>query len=227
VRRDMAKKQPGLVFILLGEAYYANNEFTRAIQAFDAAAQTTNLDPDVLRQARFQKGWALFREMAFDAAQPIFESLVREQPTGSFSAEALFWNADSYFNLGNYQQAATQFQRFIDQHPRHELIGAARYSLGWSYFKMGEYERAVPPLQAFLRDYKPPPIALYPYDVDTNLRIGDAYFALREYGPAIDAYRKVTGARQGGDYALYQIGISYNRAQQTYEAVNTFRQLVD
>src|SRR5690606_20400190 len=109
IRRNMATKQPGLVFILLGEAYYANNEFTRAIQAFDAAAETTNLDPDIKRQARFQKGWALFREMAFEEAQPIFEALVREQPTGTYAAEALFWNADAQFNLKRYQQSATLF----------------------------------------------------------------------------------------------------------------------
>ncbi len=227
IRRNMATNQPGLVFILLGESYYANNEFTRAIQAFDAAAATTNLDPDIKRQARFQKGWALFREMAYEDAQPIFEALVREQPTGVYSAEALFWNADSYFNLKRYQQAATLFQRFIDQHPRHELIGAARYSLGWSFFQMGEFDKAIPPLQAFLRDYKPPPIAMFPYDVDTNLRIGDAYFATRDYGQAIDAYNKVTSSQLGGDYAQYQIGMAYDRASQPFEAVSAFRKLID
>lgn len=227
IRRNMATKQPGLVFILLGEAYYANNEFTRAIQAFDAAAETTNLDPDIKRQARFQKGWALFREMAFEEAQPIFEALVREQPTGTYAAEALFWNADAQFNLKRYQQSATLFQRFIDQHPNHELIGAARYSLGWSYFQMGEFERAIPPLQSFLRDYKPPPIAMFPYDVDTNLRIGDAYFATRNYALAIDAYGKVTSSQLGGDYAQYQIGMAYDRASQPFEAVNAFRKVVD
>jgi TolA-binding protein len=92
---------------------------------------------------------------------------------------------------------------------------------------LGDYERAVPPLQAFLRDYKPPPVALFPYDVDTNLRIGDAYFAMRQYGPAIDAYNKVTTSRLGGDYAMYQIAMAYDRAQQPYEAVNSFRNLID
>src|SRR5690606_16630619 len=79
----------------------------------------------------------------------------------------------------------------------------------------------------FLRDYKPPPVALFPYDVDTNLRIGDAYFAMRQYGPAIDAYSKVTTSRLGGDYAMYQIAMAYDRAQQPYEAVNSFRNLID
>lgn len=227
IRRDLAKNKPGEVFILLGEAYYANNEFTRAIQAFDAAAQSTSLNPDIKRQARFQKGWALFREAAFEDAQPIFEALVREDANGAFSPEAIFWNADSYFNLKKYQSAISWYQRFIDRYPKHELIGAARYSLGWSYFQLGDFERAIPPLQAFLRDYKPPPIALFPYDVDTNLRIGDAYFGLRQYNQAIEAYSKVTNAQLGGDYAQYQIAMAYDRAQQPNEAVAAFRTVIN
>jgi len=227
IRRDLAKNKPGEIFILLGEAYYANNEFTRAIQAFDAAAQSTTLSPDIKRQARFQKGWALFREMAFEDAQPIFEALVRDDPNGTFTPEAIFWNADSYFNLKKYQSAIIWYQRFIDRYPNHELIGAARYSLGWSYFQLGDFERAIAPLQAFLRDYKPPPIALFPYDVDTNLRIGDAYFGLRQYSQAIDAYSKVTNAQLGGDYAQYQIAMAYDRAQQPGDAVEAFRSVIN
>ncbi len=227
IRRDLAKNKPGEVFILLGEAYFANNEFTRAIQAFDAAAQSTSLNPDIKRQARFQKGWALFREAAFEDAQPIFEALVREDANGAFSPEAIFWNADSYFNLKKYQSAISWYQRFIDRYPNHELIGAARYSLGWSYFQLGDFERAIAPLQAFLRDYKPPPIALFPYDVDTNLRIGDAYFGLRQYNQAIEAYSKVTNAQLGGDYAQYQIAMAYDRAQQPNEAVSAFRTVIN
>ena len=226
IRSGMPLKNKGPLFILLGEAYFANNEFTRAIQAYDAAAESTELDPNIKRQARFQKGWTMFREMAYQDAQPIFEALIKEDAKGIYSAEATFWNADTYFNLGKFDRAITQYQSFIKDFPKHELIGAARYSLGWAHFKMGQYDRAIEPFRAFLRDYKPPPVALYPYDADTHLRLGDAFFALRRYDEAIEAYSKVVDSKFGGEYATYQIGLAYSRAEKTGDAIESFRKIV-
>jgi TolA-binding protein len=98
--------------------------------------------------------------------------------------------------------------------------------LGWSYFVTGDYEKAVAPLEAFLNDYNPPPIALFPYDTDTQLRIGDAYYAQGKYREAISFYNKAIGAEPGGDYAMFQVGNSYYRSGRTFEAVTTFRRVL-
>ena len=66
------------------------------------------------------------------------------------------------------------------------MMGAALYSLGWCYFKLGDFESAVTPLETFLDEYEAPPIALFPYDTDTQLRIGDAYYALGQYRKSIE-----------------------------------------
>ena len=182
------------MYSILGESYFANGEYTRASQAFEEAEQVANIDPALRRQARFQKGWILFRNQAYEQAQPIFEAVYAEDPTSELGAEALFWSGDSYYKLEQYSDAAKRFTLFIDNFPDHEMIGAARYSLGWSYFKTGDFERAVGPLEDFINNYNPPPIALYPYDVDTRLRVGDAYYALGDYRNAITFYNKAIGA---------------------------------
>lgn len=226
VRSDEELTRAGKVYTLLGEAYFANKEYTRSMQAFEAADKLTNIDPEVKLQARFQRAWVQYRNQAYDQAQDGFARVYRAAPNTKLGREALFWSADAYYNMEHYGPASAQLEDFLRNNAGHELSGAAQYSLGWSYFKMGEYEKAIPPLETFIENYEPPPIALFPYDTDTRLRLGDAYYATGDYASAIQQYQKAIGAEPGGDYAMFQVANSHYRAEQTYEAVTTFRRFL-
>lgn len=216
----------GKVYTLLGEAYFANKEYSRSLQAFEAAEKATDIDPVVKRQARFQKAWVQYNNQAYKQAQPIFESLNKEFPNTKLGKEALFWSADAYYHMQDFGPASEQFGQFIRQYPDHKLVGPANYSLGWSNFKMGNYSEAIEPFETFMEEYEAPEVALYPYDTDTKLRIGDSYYAISDYSNAIAYYNKAIGAEPGGDYAMFQIGNSYYRSEQNYEAVTTFRKFL-
>lgn len=226
IRNQPELNDPGKVYTMLGEAYYANAEYTRATQAFEEAEKVGNIDPQLKRQARFQKAWILFRNQAYEQAQPVFESVYTEDPSSELGGEALFWSADSYYKMKQYNRAAQRFSIYVENYGETELTGAARYSLGWSYFQMGQFGKAVKPLQEFLDNYNPPPTALFPYDIDTKLRIGDAFYALGEYRDAIENYNKAIGADPGGDYAMFQVANSYYRSGRTFEAVTNFRKML-
>ncbi len=226
VRSDIDLKWEGRVYTRLGQAYFANKEYTRALQAFEAAEDLTDIDPDVKREARFQKAWVQYRNQAYRPAQEIFAELYQEAPNSETGRQALFWNADSYYNMQQYGPASRLFGQYVQKYPDDKLTGAARYSQGWSYFKMGEYREAIEPFRAFLNEYDPPEIALFPYDTDTRLRLGDSYYALSEYDQAIKIYEQSLGDEPGGDYALFQIANSYYRSERTYEAVTTFRRFL-
>ncbi len=223
VRSDVELENPGEIYTMLGEAFFANAEYTRAIQAFEEAEKVADIDPALKRQANFQKAWILYRNQAYEQAQPIFESIYVEVPTSELGSEALFWSADSHYKMNQFSSAAQRFKMFTENYPNAEMMGAALYSLGWSYFQMGQYDKAVGPLADFLENYEAPERALFPYDTDTQLRIGDAYYALGQYRKAIASYQKALGAEPGGDYAMFQIANSYYRAGRTFEAVSNFR----
>ena len=226
VRSDTKLKNEGKVLTLLGQSYFANKEYTRALQAFNAAEDLTDIDPAVKREARFQKAWVQYRNQAYQPAQQIFEQLYQESPNTDVGQQALFWSADSYYNMQQYGPASREFTRFIQDNPESKLLGAARYSLGWSYFKMGDYSSAIQPFRDFLNNYNPPDIALFPYDTDTRLRLADSYYAMSDYDQAIQTYQQSVDDDPGGDYALFQIGNSYYRSERTYEAVTTFRRFL-
>ena len=225
VRSDQTMDRAANVYTLLGEAYFANKEYTRSLQAFDAAEQLTDVADSVKHRAQFQKAWVQYNNQAYRQAQPLFEQ-VYSRAEGDLAAEALFWSADAYYGYEHYGPASSQFRQFLEITGDHKLTGAARYSLGWSYFKMGEYQKAIRPFKDFLIDYDPPPMSMFPYDTDTRLRIGDAYFAISEYDSARTYYEMEIGAEPGGDYAMFQVANCYYRSQNTYQAVQTFRRML-
>lgn len=222
--RDLTNR--GQVLSLLGESYYANGEYSRAIQTFEEAEKSVKVDPEIKIQAKFQKAWLSYRNQAYEQARPVFEMVYRNSPNHPLAAEALFWAADCDYSLEEYGPASTRFKQFVTLYPTHKFVGAALYSEGWCHFKLGKFEEAIEPFQTFLSDYKAPPIALYPYDIDVFLRLGDAHYALREYDSAIENYTNAIGADPGGDYALFQIGNCYYRSERTYEAVTNFRKML-
>ncbi|MEX2574877.1 MAG: tetratricopeptide repeat protein [Balneolaceae bacterium] len=226
-RRAETLQEPGKVITFLGESYYANAEYSRAIEAFDVADELTDLDPELKLQARFQRAWVQYSNQAYQQAQGEFEEVYNSAPANSeLGGEALFWSADSHYETRTYGPAARHYARFIEENPAHELAGAAKYGLGWSYFMMGDFEQAIEPFRDFQENYEPPSIALYPYDTDVHLRIADSYFALGDYGSALDYYNRVIGAEPGGDYAMFQVANSYYRMDQNFDAVTEFRRML-
>ena len=217
---------PGRTLTFLGEVYFANSEYTRALETFQLAEELTDIDDSVKRQARFQKAWIQYSNQAYRQAQPEFETVYSQWPNSDLGKEALFWSADAHFQFQNYGPASSQYAQFISAAPEHELIGAAKYALGWSYFKMGDYENATGPLIDFLENYEPPSIALFPFDTDTKLRIGDAFYAQGEYRDALQYYNDTIGAEPGGDYAMFQVANSYYRMNRNFEAVTQFRRML-
>ncbi|MCH8276107.1 MAG: tetratricopeptide repeat protein [Bacteroidetes bacterium] len=64
-----------------------------------------------------------------------------------------------------------------------------------------------------------------PYRSDARLRLADSYFALKKFADAVRVYGRMAG--DGDDYALYQIGQAYSNAGDAFEAISTFRRLLD
>ena len=216
----------GEILSFLGEVYYANQEYSRAVETFELASSITDIEESVKRQAKFQMAWLRYSNQSYERAKTDFEAVVQEWPDSDLGREALFWSADSRYRLEEYGPASVRYERFIRENPEHELTGPAKYALGWAHFMMGEFDKTTAPLIDFLENYEPPSIALYPYETDTQLRIGDAFYAQGNYPEAIRYYRKAIGAEPGGDYAIYQLANSYYRQNRNFDAVTQFRRMI-
>ena len=211
-----ALRQRGYTAIALNDFDAAYDDFDRAV-ALDAAPQ--ELKDDVI----FQKAWLLYRSEDFAAAAPAFHNLHEQNPSASKAGEALFWAAESYYQLDQYDRATPLFRQYLRDFDDGPHVDAAHYALGWTYFKQRRYNDAIREFETFVRRYRED--AGVPYLTDARLRLADSYYALKRYSEAIRFYQRAADA--GEDYALFQIGQAFNNAGETYDAISAFRQLLD
>ncbi|MEQ9103688.1 MAG: tetratricopeptide repeat protein [Rhodothermales bacterium] len=207
----------------LGNAHIALGEFDPALQAFDRAIALDAAPVSLREDIRFQKAWLLYRNRNYREASEQFLALFESNSVSVQAAEALFWAAESYFQVDNFRRAETLFERYLNSYPGGRHVDAAHYALGWTYFRQGRYTEAIPEFQRFLNAYQETSETV-PYRSDARLRLADSYFALKRYAEAVRVYGQM--AADGDDYALYQIGQAYSNAGDAFEAISTFRQLL-
>jgi len=64
-----------------------------------------------------------------------------------------------HFKAGNYKDAATQFQQFLDKHKQSKLEPQVRYFLGSTQFAQGEYKTALVTQRDLAKDFPDSPRA--------------------------------------------------------------------
>lgn len=214
----------GDAYFWLGNAYLGTNRLERALQAYRQAERREAAPDSLLREARFQKAWAQYENDRFEEAASEFLALAESHPESRRGHEALFWGADSHFQLGNLSRARALFQQYLNAHANGPHADGARYALAWTYFKQNQYETAARLFRQFLEGYQGTDSDI-PYEQDARLRLADCYFALKRYDDAIEAYRRV--GDPGAEYATYQTGEALYYAGRTEEALRTLRRYVD
>jgi TolA-binding protein len=208
----------------LGNTSIAIGDFDGALKAFDRAIDLNAASPGLKAEVIFQKAWLLYRNRSYTESADQFMKLFSGGQAGQKTSEALFWAAESYFQLGTFDRAESLFKRYVKDYPNGAQSDASHYALGWTYFRQGNYGNAVPEFERFLNAYKND-TGNVPYRADAQLRLADSYFALKQYPEAVRVYSKMSA--EGDDYALYQIGHAYSNSGDAFEAISTFRQLIE
>lgn len=214
----------GEAFTHLGNTYIAVGDFDSALGAFDRAIGMESGDPTRRDEVRFQKAWLLYRSEDYADAEAAFTELYAAGPSASQAEESLFWAAESAFQNDRLAVAGERFRTYMRDFPGGRHMDAAHYALGWTYFRQQRYDLAVPEFQGFLSAYREQRESV-PYRTDAELRLADSYFALKDYANAVRVYGRL--AADGDDYALYQIGQAYANSNDPFEAIASFRRLLE
>jgi len=201
----------------------ALGDFDSAFKLFDEAIDLQAAPPSLREEVTFQKAWLLYRNREYSESEPQFMEIYDANRTGPKAGEALFWAAESAFQLDRFTAAEGRLKQYLSEFPSGRNTEAAYYALGWTYFKQQSYARAAPEFERFLAAYADDAGAV-PYRFDARLRLADSYFALKQYQDAVRIYGRLAG--DGNDYALYQIGQAYSNAGDSFEAISTFRTLL-
>lgn len=122
----------------------------------------------------------------------------------NYRALALFWKAEAYFRLNDFNQAISGFSSFMRLPGTYSIpeYKTAHYNLAYAYFQLKDYANAADYFRKYLNleaDLRTEKVA------DANNRLGDCNFLNRDYTSAISYYnRSLMMNLYDADYSLFQ-----------------------
>ncbi|HKG62359.1 MAG TPA: tetratricopeptide repeat protein [Pyrinomonadaceae bacterium] len=121
----------------------------------------------------------------------------------------------TYENLGRHDDAEKEFQRAMRLNPD----DACAYSQSGSmYYDLGKYPEAI---AAFKRA-----ATLYP-SYGNFMGLGNSYVYMRDYEPAVNAYKEAIQINPKKVRAHYQLGIAYDFQQRYEESIRVYNDVLE
>lgn len=207
---------------LLIDSYITSKNYEKAMELLESNEDFK--EPEAYQKVAFYRGIELYNDAAYSSAVDAFYKSLSEPLDPVFKARALYWKAESEYNLNRLDDALSSFKEFAATAgattiPEMEDLD---YQLGYVYFKKKSYAQAATHFSSYAKSSQSEEVK----KTDAYIRLGDSYFIDRKYWPAMEAYD--TALNQGGgdrDYATFQKAISYgfvNRNDQKIEALASF-----
>ena len=206
---------------LLIHSYINSNDYQGALNYY----KKQNLVKDeTYQKILMYNGVQLFQNSKYNEALDYFKSASLQLFNKNTQAEAIYWKAESYYRLNNYNESLAEFKSFLN-HPNASKVAEYKtvyYDLGYAYFKLKDYANARSYFELYQKNNTKDASKLN----DSYVRLGDCHFISKSYWGAITAYNKVIEKfGNDDDYAQYQKALSYgfiNRNTQKIETLSNF-----
>jgi tetratricopeptide (TPR) repeat protein len=157
-------------------------------------------------EASLYRGIQLFNENQFKKALPYFSNSNQSQEKEIYQ-KSRYWEAENLYRLERYTAALSKFKeakKFLKSDIQEFPL--LDYNIGYTHFKLKEYPQAIYAFSTFLKKE----VIENEVKDDAFIRLGDSYFATRNYGDAIKSYQFVViNFGTEADYAQYQIAMSH------------------
>lgn len=168
------------------------------------------------------RGIQLFNEKKIAEALPYFN---KSTASGikNISDKAKYWEAETLYRLENYQDALFKFNK-LKRLVKDYSFPLIDYNVGYAYFKLEEYDKASASFNKATKNTGIQEEVKY----DAFVRLGDSYYANREYKSAINAYQNViSNEASQADYAQYQIGMSYGFMNDDNAKIDALKKVIN
>ncbi|MFQ5677560.1 MAG: tetratricopeptide repeat protein [bacterium] len=92
-------------------------------------------------KSRYEQALGTFKARDYRKAISLFTELLGTEANNSLSDNCQYWIGESYYGLGDYNQAITEFER-VFSFPNSNKSDDAQLKLGLCYFKLGDRDQA-------------------------------------------------------------------------------------
>ncbi len=206
-----------------GRAHFARASvyiaLTNAPQALAALSNgmARARSPDIRRLGRAKTGALLLETGRIEDARPLIQAHAREAPHTREAASLQLLLAEALLDRGDGQEAAREFQRYLEAFDDPAGQAQATRGRGWALYRTGHYAESADSFRkayAMTKDPANKSQALF--------KAGDASFANGQFAAAAEIYEQVV--RDFSDsplvpHALFQQGQSLAAAGKTEEAM--------
>jgi TolA-binding protein len=189
---------------ILAETFLTTKDYQAALKAIERIKNPGRRILEAKQMVLFQLGAQEFINGSMNEAVQYFNNSIG---MGSYDNKArnsaYYWRGESWYRMGNYANAATDFRQFTQNAtPGDENYALGWYNLGYALFKQQQYGQAVPAFERYLSSEADRRKDEY---ADALNRIGDSYYFNRNFGEAERYYAQAADANPGAaDYAAYQ-----------------------
>lgn len=205
---------------LLITSYLHQQDYQGAIDFLNA---NRNPENNILAmEVSLYRGIQLFNNQKLEEANPHF-LIAASAVNDTINNKAKFWMAETDYLLGKYQNSLDEFLS-VDKSIKIEEFKPLNYNIGYSYFKLKRYSEAAKHFNTFIQQNQ----ENSDLKDDATNRLGDSYYATKNYTKAIDAYKKVINEGTiGADYAQYQKAMSNGLSGNSNEKINDLKEIVN
>lgn len=210
------------VYQYLVNVYMNTNNYTKALASLDNIPNKNIHLKQAYQLIAYNQGVEHFQKNNWNLAIKSFNLVDKYPIDQNLSGMAIYWIADAYFRLNNFDQAIVFYQRFGLQ-PLTTSPGLKQeslYNLGYCHLekadqfhkqdKQAQREVELTKSSTSFRSFLDVNPKNAPKKADATMRIGDAFFVLKDNAQAIKFYKEALGLKSGyEDQALYYMAITY------------------
>jgi TolA-binding protein len=211
---------------LLTKQMLNTDNYKEAVRVLESLGNMDSQEKEIYQRVTLARAMELFKGRRWNEANAMFDKCMK-QKTNQLASEATFWKAESYTNQEKHKGAANLYQSYMNTgDSKEEIYPLAYYGYGYTQYSQKKHAVAAPYFKKFIENLGQGNYADRLIN-DAYLRMGDCYFASREYAQAINSYAYTTGKKAiDADYALYQTGILYGLQKKYDEKISVMRRLI-
>jgi soluble lytic murein transglycosylase len=209
-----------------GRGYQRNGDYARAIAEYEALLSDESTKE--AREASFLIGETHFLNGDYQLAVEALERFLgedsrRDYPDDERGAQALFFMARSYEQMGDWVTAIETYRQYLAQ--KAVIADYVHEFIGDCYVKLGDYSQAIAAYREALRESPSS-------DRETRLmeKVADAYSTSARHAASITWYEGLLRKTERDDQRArfeYLVGQAYLELEETEEAHEHFREAVD
>lgn len=221
---DTPRRDEAYEFLL--NVYLRTRNYEAALEALDEIQNKDLRLREAYQKLAFDRGVELYEGRKYADAALFFERALKFPVDQQVNAKAHFWMAESYYGKGDLQAALRKYDDLRNSPGAYatELYEVAGYGMGYTFFKLKQYDEAIVSFRRFVAGRG----GEARQRSDAMLRIGDAYFVLRDNAQAIKWYDDAIRANSPDrDYAMYQKGVCQGLERRFEEKIATLNGLLN